>query len=149
MSDITELYQQMIIEHNKKPRNFRKIENPTHQAEGFNPLCGDHYHVYLNVDNEGKISDVSFEGTGCAISKSSASMMTGALKGKSTDQATDLFERFHKLLTGELDSSEMSNLEKLKIFSGIWKYPSRVKCASLCWHTMKNALSGIKTAKTE
>ena len=136
-----ELYQQVILEHNKKPRNFRKLENPTHSAEGYNPLCGDHYHVFLSVDDQGKIDEVTFEGSGCAISKASASMMTQALTGKTTEQANELFEQFHKLVIGELKPSEEENdLGKLEVFAGVWKYPTRVKCAALSWHTMNGAL---------
>ena len=141
MNVTDELYQQVILEHNKKPRNFRKLENPTHAAEGFNPLCGDHYHVFLSVDEEGKIAEVTFEGSGCAISKASASMMTQALLGKTTEQAHELFEQFHKLVVGELKPGEEENdLGKLAVFAGIWKYPTRVKCAALSWHTMNGAL---------
>ena len=136
-----ELYQQVILEHNKKPRNFRKLEHPTHSAEGYNPLCGDHYHVFLSVDEQGKIDEVTFEGSGCAISKASASMMTQALKGKTTQQANELFEQFHKLVVGELKpNEEKHDLGKLEVFAGVWKYPTRVKCAALSWHAMSGAL---------
>lgn len=141
MNVTDELYQQVILEHNKKPRNFRKLEHPTHSAEGYNPLCGDHYHVFLSVDEQGKIDEVTFEGSGCAISKASASMMTQALKGKTTQQANELFEQFHKLVVGELKPNEEEHdLGKLEVFAGVWKYPTRVKCAALSWHTMSGAL---------
>lgn len=145
-----ELYQQTILEHNRNPRNFRKIETPSHTAEGYNPLCGDHLNVYLAIDAQGVIQDVSFDGSGCAISKASASMMTAAVKGKTIDQAKVLFDQFHKLVVGELKPDrEPHNLEKLSVFSGIWQYPARVKCAVLCWHTLKGALDKVKTVSTE
>ena len=146
----SELYQQVILEHNKKPRNFRKIDPATHDADGYNPLCGDHLHVYLNVDQNNVITDISFEGDGCAISKASASMMTESLKGKTTQEAKALFEEFHKLVIKQLDPDKDANsLGKLAIFSGIWHFPMRVKCASLCWHTMKGALDKEETVSTE
>jgi nitrogen fixation NifU-like protein len=145
-----ELYQQTILEHNRNPRNFRKIEKPTHFAEGYNPLCGDHLNVYANVDDKGIIQEVTFDGSGCAISKASASMMTSSLKGKSVDEARVLFDQFHKLVIGELKPDRDPNkLEKLTVFSGIWQYPARVKCAVLSWHTIKGALEKIKTVSTE
>ncbi|HLF18453.1 MAG TPA: SUF system NifU family Fe-S cluster assembly protein [Candidatus Omnitrophota bacterium] len=137
----TELYQQVILEHNKAPRNFRKLEPCTHNAEGYNPLCGDHLHVYLNVDGQKKITTITFEGDGCAISKASASMMTESLKGKTVDEARILFEQFQKLITGKLNPDKDKHvLGKLAIFQGIWHFPMRVKCASLCWHTVKAAI---------
>ena len=146
----TELYQQVILEHNKNPRNFKKLENPTHTAEGYNPLCGDHLTVYLHVNNDAIIEDISFEGDGCAISKASASMMTTTLKGKSVDEAKTLFWQFHRLITGELNPEEDENtLGKLAVFSGIWHFPARVKCASLSWHTMNGAIEHQKTVSTE
>ena len=145
-----ELYQEVILEHNKKPRNFRKIENPTHFAEGYNPLCGDHINVYLKVNGQKVIEDISFEGSGCAISTASASMMTSFLKGKTLDDAEKIFNQFHKLVIGELKPDRDPNdLEKLAIFSGIWQFPSRVKCASLSWHAMHGALNKVKTVSTE
>lgn len=145
-----ELYQQTLLEHHKKPRNFRKITDATHSAEGYNPLCGDHLMVYLQVNPDDVIDDVAFEGDGCAISRSSASMMTTSLKGKTLSEASVLFEEFHKLIIGELKPETQENhLGKLAIFSGIWQYPSRVKCASLSWHTMNGALKNEKTVSTE
>jgi nitrogen fixation NifU-like protein len=145
-----DLYQEVILEHNKKPRNFRKIEHPTHHAEGYNPLCGDHLHVYLTVGANNIIDDVSFEGDGCAISKASASMMTSTLKGKTVQEAETLFEQFHRLIKGELNPEKDSNiLGKLAIFSGVWHFPARVKCASLSWHTMHGALNKEKSISTE
>ena len=137
----TELYQQVILEHNRKPRNFKKLEPSTHNAEGYNPLCGDHLHVYLNMDGQKKITEVTFIGDGCAISKASASMMTESLKGKSVEEAKTLADQFIKLISGKLDPDKDKNtLGKLAIFSGIWHFPARVKCASLCWHTAKAAI---------
>ena len=146
----TELYQEVILEHNKKPRNFKKLENATHAAEGYNPLCGDHLNIYLHINNDNTIDDISFEGDGCAISRASASMMTTSLKGKKIEEAKNLFEEFHRLITGKLNpDKEPHKLGKLAIFSGIWHFPARVKCASLSWHTMKGALDHEKTITTE
>ena len=145
-----ELYQQVILEHNKKPRNFKKLEPCSHEAEGYNPLCGDHLSVYLQVDPQGVIGEVSFFGDGCAISKASASMMTASLRGKTVEEAKALFEEFRRLVTKELDPDQGGHhLGKLTVFSGIWKYPSRVKCAILAWHTMKGALDHAKVVSTE
>jgi nitrogen fixation NifU-like protein len=149
MSELSELYQQVILDHNKKPRNFQKLEGANRTAEGFNPLCGDQLTVYLLMD-EGAVREVSFVGSGCAISKASASMMTQAVKGKTRDEARALFEEFHRMVTGELDEeSEPNHLGRLKIFAGVRDYPARVKCASLPWHTMHAALEGEETATTE
>jgi nitrogen fixation NifU-like protein len=146
----SDLYQQVILEHNKKPRNFGKLEPCTHSAEGFNPLCGDHLWVHMKVSPEGVIEAVTFEGSGCAISKASASMMTVELKGKTVDQARTLFKEFHGLLVGELKPDvDPNSLGRLKIFSGIWQYPARVKCAALSWHTMNGALSRLAQVSTE
>lgn len=137
-----DLYQQVILEHNKKPRNFRRIAAPSHTAEGFNPLCGDHLWIDLKVNASNLIEEVSFEGSGCAISKASASMMTVELLGKTVAEAKALFTSFHQLLMGELKpEASAAILGKLKIFSGIWQYPARVKCAALAWHAMANALN--------
>ncbi|MBF0387883.1 MAG: SUF system NifU family Fe-S cluster assembly protein [Candidatus Omnitrophica bacterium] len=145
-----ELYQQVILEHNKRPRNFLQLDPCTHQAEGYNPLCGDHLNVYLRVSDQGMIEELSFLGDGCAISKASASMMTAALKGKTVEEAGQLFQEFRHLLTKELDpEKDPHSLGKLTVFSGIWKYPSRVKCAVLAWRTMKGALDQEKTIATE
>jgi nitrogen fixation protein NifU and related proteins len=144
-----ELYQQVIIEHNRKPQNFGHLLSATHKAEGYNPLCGDHLHVYLHVEND-IISQIMFDGDGCAISKASASLMTASLKGKTIEQAKELFTEFHDLVTRKIDPEKQStHLGKLKIFSGIWQFPSRVKCASLSWHTMKGALEEKKSVSTE
>ncbi len=145
-----DLYQQVIIEHNKHPRNFVKLDPCTHEAEGYNPLCGDHLNVYLRVSADGVVEQVSFTGDGCAISKASASMMTAALKGKKVDEARELFEEFRRLVTKEADTDHPGeHLGKLNVFSGVWKYPSRVKCAILAWHTMKGALDQQKVVSTE
>ena len=139
MSDLRELYQEIILEHCKQPRNYRALPAANHKAEGYNPLCGDHYTVYLNVEGD-TIRDVSFEGSGCAISKASASMMTQALKGKSCAEADAIFERFHKLVTGQAESNGTQALGKLAAFSGVSEFPVRVKCATLAWHTLQAAL---------
>jgi nitrogen fixation NifU-like protein len=145
-----ELYQQVILEHNRKPRNYVELDHPTHSAEGYNPLCGDHLKVYLVVNGESVIQEVSFVGDGCAISKASASMMTAALKGKTVNEAKALFEEFQKLVKKEIDPEKtLHHLGKLTVFSGIWKYPARVKCAILAWHTMKGALENAKDVSTE
>lgn len=150
MSAQLDLYQQVILEHNRKPKNFEKLDPATHKAEGFNPLCGDHVWVYLNVEENGLIQKVTFEGSGCAICKASASMMTQSLVGRSMPEAQELFKEFKLLLTGELNPDEIENkLGKLKIFSGIWQYPSRVKCAALPWHTMSGALCQVASIQTE
>lgn len=149
MSELSELYQQVILDHNKKPRNFHKLETANRTAEGYNPLCGDQLHIYLEVEDD-QVKDISFEGTGCAIFKASASMMTQAVKGKTKIQTEELFQEFHKLLTGDIDEeTEDSQLGKLRIFTGVREYPVRVKCATLSWHTMRAALEGEEMATTE
>lgn len=149
MSELSELYQQVILDHNKKPRNFRKLESANHSAEGFNPLCGDQLTIYMNVEGD-RVTDVGFEGSGCAISKASASMMTQAVKGKSKEQAETLFKEFHSMVTGELDEeNEENTLGNLKIFAGVREFPVRVKCATLPWHTMHAALNKQEQASTE
>ncbi|HEY6192443.1 MAG TPA: SUF system NifU family Fe-S cluster assembly protein [Bacteroidota bacterium] len=141
MSALRELYQEVILDHNKSPRNFRKMEDANRTVEGYNPLCGDHYTVFLKLE-EGVIADVSFEGTGCAISKASASVMSQAVKGKSKSEAELLFDKFQKLVTGALDGSDhLENLGKLAAFSGVSEFPARVKCAMLAWHTLHAALA--------
>ena len=149
MSELSELYQQVILDHNKKPRNFRKPEAANHSAEGYNPLCGDQLTVYMNLHGD-QVTDVGFEGSGCAISKASASMMTQAVKGKSKEQAETLFKEFHSMVTGELDEeTEENHLGNLKIFAGVREFPVRVKCATLPWHTMYAALTNQDQATTE
>ena len=140
MSDLGDLYQEQILEHNKAPRNFRQLATANRHAEGHNPLCGDHFTVYLDVEGD-QIRDISFEGSGCAISKASASMMTQMLKGKTRGEAEQLFERFHNLVTGRSGSNEgQADLGKLAVFSGVSEFPVRVKCATLAWHTLLAAL---------
>ena len=152
MPDLRDLYQEVILEHSKTPRNYRQLAGANRKAEGFNPLCGDHFTVYLDVQ-DGSIRDIAFQGSGCAISKASASMMTQSLKGKTTADAQKLFDQFHKLVTGEAANngnakgdyaSERSATElgKLAVFSGVSQYPARVKCATLAWHALHAALEG-------
>jgi len=142
MSDLRELYQEVILDHNKRPRNFQKLEGANRTAEGYNPLCGDQITVYLRLEDD-VIRDLSFQGSGCAISKASASMMTTSLKGKTKAEAEVLFERVHKMLTGEPNTKvEPHELGKLAVLSGVCEFPTRVKCASLAWHTLHAALRG-------
>lgn len=142
MSDLRELYQEVIVDHSRRPRNFKKLEGATHRAEGFNPLCGDKVVVYAKIEN-GVVKDLAFEGSGCAISTASASMMTESLKGKTEIEADALFDRFHGMVTSPPDSHPGTDgLGKLAVFAGVCEFPARVKCASLCWHTLKNALTG-------
>jgi nitrogen fixation protein NifU and related proteins len=140
MASLSELYQNVILEHNRSPRNYRIMEDADSQAEGNNPLCGDRLTVWLKVDGD-VISDVSFQGLGCAISRASASLMTGAVKGKTRGEADAMFQRFHRLVTGTPDS-DSETLGKLAVFSGVSEYPTRVKCASLAWHALRAALDG-------
>lgn len=143
MSELRELYQEVILEHSKHPRNFRVLDSAKHKAEGFNPLCGDHFTIYADV-KDGTIHDLSFQGTGCAISKASASMMTQSLKGKSADEAEELFTRFHDLVTGQRGSADA--VGKLAVFAGVSEFPLRVKCATLAWHALRAALRGEQQA---
>ena len=149
MSELSELYQAVILDHNKKPRNFHKLENANRHAEGFNPLCGDQLNVYLHVEDD-QVKEVSFEGSGCAISKASASMMTQAVKGKTRAEAETLFNEFHRMAMGELDAeTDPNHLGKLTIFAGVRDFPARVKCATLSWHTMHAALNEQRKTSTE
>ena len=149
MSELSELYQQVILDHNKKPRNFRKPETANHSAEGYNPLCGDQLTVYLDLEDD-TVKDVGFEGSGCAISKAAASMMTQAVKGKSKEQAENLFQEFHSMVTGELnEETDENSLGNLKIFAGVRECPVRVKCATLAWHTLHAALNKEEQVSTE
>ena len=149
MSELSELYQQVILDHNKKPRNFRKFEQANHRAEGFNPLCGDHLTIYVDLEDN-SVKEIAFEGSGCAISKAAASMMTQAVKGKSKEQAEALFNDFHSMVTGELDEeAEENNLGNLRIFAGVREFPVRVKCATLPWHTLHAALNKQDQISTE
>jgi nitrogen fixation NifU-like protein len=142
MSDLRELYQQVILDHNRRPRNFRVLPAANRTAEGFNPLCGDQLTLYLTVEDD-VIKDAAFQGTGCAISKASASMLTSTVVGKTVAEAEALFHRFHTMLTGE-DNGHGSDLGKLAVFAGVREFPSRVKCATLAWHTLQAALSGAE-----
>src|SRR5713101_18194 len=139
LRDVRDLYQDVILEHCKKPRNFRSLPQANRKAEGFNPLCGDHFTVYLQLENDA-VKDISFEGSGCAISKAAASMMTQVVKGKTRQEAERLFAEFHKMVTGDLDESVPNQLGNLEIFAGVREFPVRVKCATLAWHTMQAAL---------
>jgi nitrogen fixation protein NifU and related proteins len=149
MPDLRELYQEVILEHSKAPRNYREMETANHTAEGYNPLCGDHFTVYLNLDGD-SIRDISFQGSGCAISKASASMMTQSLKGKTMAEAETLFDQFHKLVTGQPANGNQAELGKLAVFSGVSQFPVRVKCATLAWHALHAAMRGKQeTVSTE
>ncbi len=149
MSEYNELYQQVILEHNKKPRNFRVIEGANRYALGKNPLCGDQFAVYAQVDDHGVIQDISFQGMGCAISKASASLMTSNIKGKTQEEAEVIKEEFQKMVMGEFHPEQQANhLGRLTIFEGVKDYPVRVKCATLAWHTLNAALSGTQQEVT-
>lgn len=150
MSKLSQLYQQVIIDHSKKPRNFGKLDGHTHHCDGNNPLCGDKMSVYLIIEN-GIVADVKFDGSGCSISQASASMMTQAVKGKTQEEAVQLFHEFQQMVLGELDPEKDENhLGKLSIFAGVKEYPSRAKCATLAWHTVNGAInSSAKGVSTE
>lgn len=141
MPELRDLYQEVILEHSKAPRNYRQPAATNQKAEGFNPLCGDRFTVYLDVEGDA-IRDIGFQGSGCAISKASASMMTQAVKGKSKAEAQKLFETFHKLVTTGEANGTREELGKLAVFSGVSEFPVRVKCATLAWHTLQAALEG-------
>lgn len=147
MSDVRELrdlYQEVILEHSKHPRNFRALDSANHRAEGYNPLCGDRFTVYVDV-KDGAIHDIAFQGAGCAISKASASMMTQTLKGKTEEEVERMFTRFHDLVTGNA-AGNGNELGKLAVFSGVSEFPLRVKCATLAWHALRAALRGDQEA---
>lgn len=146
--ELADLYRDVIIDHNRNPRNFRKIAPPCRHAEGLNPLCGDKLQVYLRVGADDRIEDVSFEGSGCAISVASASLMTEALRGRTRAEAETMFERIHAMLTGR-EEADIATIGKLAALAGVRAYPSRVKCASLCWHTVHSALVEGGTVSTE
>jgi nitrogen fixation NifU-like protein len=146
MADLRELYQETILDHNKHPRNFGRIEGASHHAHGYNPLCGDRVDVYLTVE-DGVVAEVAFDGDGCAISTASASIMTEALQGRTVDQAHALFERFHGLLTS--DAEALPELEKLAVLAGVREFPTRVKCATLPWHALQAALREEASVTTE
>jgi nitrogen fixation NifU-like protein len=139
VTNLEALYQEVILDHNRKPRNFREIADADRRIEGRNPLCGDHVTVWLKLDGD-RVADISFKGTGCAVSKSSASLMTAAIKGKTVAEAQVLFERFHDMVTGKLPDGERETMGSLAALGGVSKFPVRVKCASLAWHAMKSAL---------
>ena len=149
MSDLTDLYQEVILDHNRRPRNFRALPDATRVANGHNPLCGDKLRLYLRLDGD-RIADISFEGSGCAISKASASLMTDAVKGQTIDDATSLFDKFHSIVTTPIDQAiDEESVGKLAVLAGVREFPARVKSASLAWHTLKAALAGQDLAKTE
>ena len=147
MSDLSDLYQEVILDHNRRPRNFRTLGDASHRAEGYNPLCGDRLTLYLKIDG-GIIRDAAFEGSGCAISKASASLMTDALKGRTTADAEALFQRFHRMVTTP-PGEDVEDLGKLSALAGVREFPVRVKCASLAWHTLKAAMDREAQATTE
>jgi nitrogen fixation protein NifU and related proteins len=145
MSELRDLYQQVILDHNRKPRNFRTLEGANRTAEGFNPLCGDQLTLYLKVE-DGVIEEAAFQGSGCAISKASASMMTGSIAGKPAAEADALFHRVHAMLTADTNGDvDTQALGKLAVFAGVREFPSRIKCATLAWHTLQAALHGAAT----
>jgi nitrogen fixation NifU-like protein len=141
MSNLEALYQEVILDHNRKPRNFREIENADRHVEGRNPLCGDQVTIYVKLDGD-RLADVSFKGTGCAVSKSSASIMTQTVKGKTLAETRQLFDRFHAMITGMMTDAEREQMGSLAALGGVSKFPLRVKCASLAWHALKAALDG-------
>ena len=144
MSDLRDLYQETILEHSKSPRNYRKLEAANRTAEGYNPLCGDHFTLYVDVQGDA-IRDIGFQGSGCAISKASASMMTQSVKGRSKAEAQQLFRQFHELVTNQASpNGDKEKLGKLTVFSGVSEFPVRVKCATLAWHTLQAALEGTQ-----
>lgn len=146
MSDLRDLYQELILDHGRQPRNFRAIEGASGDADGYNPLCGDKVHVWVKTEGD-VVTDVSFTGDGCAISKASASLMTQAVKGRTTVETERLFASFHALVTGQGDATEAAG-GKLDVFAGVVEFPARVKCASLAWHTLRAALAGRAAAVT-
>ena len=148
--DLRELYQEVILDHGKNPRKFHARDDATNEARGNNPLCGDQLVIYIKLDADGKIADASFLGKGCAISMASASMMTDLLKGRSAEEAQHMFEAFHHMCTGEGENVELDeDVEKLKVLSGVREFPTRVKCATLPWHTLVAALKGENEISTE
>ncbi|GAV20237.1 nitrogen fixation protein NifU and related proteins [Mariprofundus micogutta] len=151
MFDLRDLYMQVIVDHNKAPRNFGVLKAYNHDADGYNPLCGDKLHVYVNVNDDDIIEDISFEGEGCAISVASASLMTEALKGKSVSEFPATFNDFQHMVTADIaEEPDEEALGKLAVLAGVREFPSRIKCAVLCWHTMKSAVEDShKVAVTE
>lgn len=150
MSELSDLYQEVILDHGRRPRNFGPLPGATHHAEGLNPLCGDHLTVALKVGAGGAVEEARFEGSGCAISRASASVMTGLVKGKRPEEIEAMFATFHRLVTeGPAAATDPEALGKLAVFGGVHEFPTRVKCASLAWHTLREALRGGGTASTE
>ena len=147
MSDLNDLYQEVILDHNRRPRNFHPLADASHKAEGYNPLCGDRLTLYVKVA-DGVVADVSFEGAGCAISKASASLMTDAVKGRTVAEANALFDRFHRMVTTPPEQP-VEDLGKLSALAGVREFPVRVKCASLAWHTLKAAMANDTRTSTE
>lgn len=141
MANLEALYQEVILDHNRKPRNFREIENATRRIEGRNPLCGDEITLWLKLDGD-RVADIGFKGSGCAISKSSASLMTSTVKGKTIAETMDLFDRFHQMITGKLPEADRAKMGSLAALGGVSKFPIRVKCASLAWHALRSAIAG-------
>jgi nitrogen fixation NifU-like protein len=147
MSELTDLYQEVILDHNRRPHNFRAIASPTAQQEGYNPLCGDRLTLYVTLDGD-TVADVAFQGQGCAISKASASLMTDVLKGRTVAEARELFEKFHAMITSD-PGTLPADLGKLSVLGGVREFPTRIKCASLAWHTMKAAVEAGEAAGAE
>jgi nitrogen fixation NifU-like protein len=147
MSDLSDLYQEVILDHNKRPRNFRTLDTANHSAEGYNPLCGDRLHLYVRVDDD-VVTDVGFQGSGCAISKASASLMTDSIKGRPVAEVRALFQRFHAMVTTPPEAA-VEDMGKLSVLAGVREFPVRVKCASLAWHTLKAALDREAIVSTE
>ena len=149
MSELDELYQEIVMDHNRKPRNFRRLDGANHMADGFNPFCGDEVKLFLIIENE-TVKDVSFQGSGCAISRASVSMMTDAIKGKTVEEAEHLFDLFQGLLTSaEEETIDTSSLGDLEVLAGVSEFPTRVKCATLSWHTLRGAIRGEERISTE
>jgi nitrogen fixation protein NifU and related proteins len=147
MTDLADLYQEVILDHNRRPRNFHALADASHSAEGYNPLCGDRLTLYLKVAG-GVVSDVAFEGAGCAISKASASLMTDAIKGRTVTEVQALFDRFHRMVTTPPEQP-VEDMGKLSALAGVREFPVRVKCASLAWHTLKAAMANERQTSTE
>lgn len=145
LDDLRDLYQEVVFDHNRNPRNFRVIEHADRTIEGFNPLCGDRITLYLKMDGD-RITDISFQGQGCAISTASASLMTEIVKGKTIQEAEKLFTAFHRIVTGSDDDLKLGELGKLAVLAGVKQYPSRIKCATLAWHSLESALKGEEKA---
>lgn len=149
-NELRDLYQELILDHSKNPRNYHPLKDASHCGEGYNPLCGDHIHIYLTLEND-VIKEICFQGTGCAICKASASLMSTTLKGKELQEVEELYKKFHALVTGkkELTPEDYEDLGKLAVFAGVSEFPVRVKCATLAWHTMNSALKGDTKVSTE